>query len=199
MKNLAIKLVLSIVILFLGYLVVDSIRKPVQFKQERLKRSAQVINRLKEIRDVEMAYKAMHFEYCGDFDTLVQFINEAELPVIKMIPDPEDTTFTRSIRDTIAYIGVKDSIFRDEQGFSAEDIMYIPFSNQEKFTLEAAEIERNKVKVQVFHAYAKYKSFLGDLDEVAVNNFVATQEQMDKFPGIKVGSITEPSTDGNWE
>jgi hypothetical protein len=40
---------------------------------------------------------------------------------------------------------------------------------------------------------------LEGLDEQSVTNLIAAREQLERFPGIKVGSMTEASTDGNWE
>jgi hypothetical protein len=37
------------------------------------------------------------------------------------------------------------------------------------------------------------------LDKQLVINLIASQTEIKKYPGLKVGSMTEPSTDGNWE
>lgn len=199
MKSLLIKFALLIVILILAYLVYNSIMQPVHFNKERSLREVEVVQRLKDIRTSQVFYRQAKGKYAGHFDSLVSFLRTGEIPVVKLIPDPNDTTFTRSISDTLGYISVLDSLFGKRKGFVLEDLRYIPFSDRAQFALEAGEIERGGVKVGVFEAKAPFLVFLKGLDEQRVYNLVANQEQLEMFPGLKVGSMTEPSTDGNWE
>ena len=60
-------------------------------------------------------------------------------------------------------------------------------------------IERGGVEVFVFEAKAHFKTFMKGMDEQTVRNIIAKAEDLEKYPGLKVGSLTEPSTDGNWE
>jgi hypothetical protein len=53
--------------------------------------------------------------------------------------------------------------------------------------------------VYVFEAKAPFTTFLKGMDEQQVINIIAKFEDIEKYPGLKVGSLTEPSTDGNWE
>jgi len=65
------------------------------------KRSKAVIQNLVDIRTSEIAYKIINGKYTSSFDTLIDFLKTGEIPVVNIIPDPEDTTFTKTIRDTI--------------------------------------------------------------------------------------------------
>lgn len=61
---------------------------------------------------------------------------------------------------------------------------------------------RGGLKVAVFEAKAPYLTYLGDLDKNGlqrVNNLRAEQEDLGKYAGLKVGSMDEPSINGNWE
>ena len=55
------------------------------------------------------------------------------------------------------------------------------------------------MQVPVFEAKAPYETYLKGLDEQRIRNQAALQEDLDKYAGMKVGSMTEPSIDGNWE
>ena len=55
------------------------------------------------------------------------------------------------------------------------------------------------MNVPVFEAKAHYKTYLIGLDPQRIRNEAAQREDVNKYPGMKVGSMTEPSTDGNWE
>lgn len=199
MKSIALKVFLSIVIVFLGYMVVKSIMEPVRFENEKTDRERVVIQLLKDIREVQMAYKGMHNEYAGSFDTLIDFIKTGLIPVVNIIPDPTDTTFTKTINDTTSYITVEESLFNHRANFNPESIQYIPYTDGEVFAFATGIIEINKVRVPVFEISAKYIQFLLGMDEQLILNLVKKQNEFERFPGIKVGSITEASTDGNWE
>jgi len=199
MVNNIIKVALLIVIVALAYFVVESILGPVRFNKEVTTRNVEVIQNLRDIRTAEMAYKAMNGKYTANFDTLVDFLKFGEIPMVKMTPDPDDTTNTRTIRDTIGYIPVIDSLFGKRPGYDVNNLRYIPFTNNISFDLDANLIEKGGVDVNVFEATALYKEYLNGLDDQMVLNLIASKEQIEKYPGLKVGSMVEASTDGNWE
>ncbi|MCD4745479.1 MAG: hypothetical protein K8R58_04200 [Bacteroidales bacterium] len=197
-KNI-IKIVLLIVIIGLVYLVYESVMRPVRFNKQKDSRNLVVIQNLKDIRISELSFKAINGKYTADFDTLIDFLKRGVIPVVNIIPDPEDTTFTKTINDTIDYVNVADSLFKDRVNFIIEDIQYVPFTDGEMFKLAAGEINKGGVSVNVFEASIYYKVFLSDMDKQMVKNFVQSREDINKYPGLKVGSMIEASTDGNWE
>jgi hypothetical protein len=199
MSNNIIKIVLLVVILALAYFVYESVMKPVRFNNEVNLRSKAVIQNLMDIRMAQLTYKTINGKFTTSFDTLINFLKKGEIPVVKIVPDPTDTTYTRTIRDTLGYVPVIDSLFKNRQDYKVEEIRYIPFSNKELFTMDAGVIDKGGVQVNVFEASALYNIFLKGLDNQSVVNLIATKEQLEKFPGLKVGSMTEASTDGNWE
>lgn len=199
MKSIYIKIILSLVILFLGYKVVMSIMEPVRFENEKERRERVVIDLLKEIRDCQIAYKAIHNKYTASFDTLVDFVQNGEIPVVNIIPDPTDTTFTKTINDTIAYVNVADSIFKHRANFTANSIRFVPFSDGAEFGMGADVIQRSGVKINVFEVSALYTDLLLGMDNQLILNLIKKRKELERFEGLKVGSMTEASTDGNWE
>ena len=199
MKKTLIQIVLFVVIVALGYMVVESIMEPVRFNKEKQQREAVVIERLKDIRSSQFIFKQLNGSYASDFDTLVKFLKVAEIPVVKIVADPNDTTFTLTINDTVGYIKVADSLFGKREGFSYSNLTTIPFSDGMLFEIQADTIERGGVDVHVFEAKAPFTSFLKGMDEQTIINLISKFEDIEKYPGLKVGSLTDPSTDGNWE
>jgi hypothetical protein len=199
MVNNIIKILLLVVILVLVYLVYDSVMRPVRFNKEVTKRSDAVIQNLKDIRSAQMAYKNINNNYTGSFDTLLDFLRNGEIPVVKMVPDPEDTTFSKTITDTLGYIPVIDSLFGSRHDFDVNHLKFIPFTDKEVFGMEAGIIEKGGVEVNVFEVKVHYKVFLAGMNQQMVVNLIAAREQIEKYPGLKVGSMEEASTDGNWE
>ncbi len=199
MKRTILQIVLLIIIVVLGWLVYDSIMQPVRFNKEKKHRELVVVQYLKDIRSAELLYKQLNGRFTGSFDTLIHFMDSAKIPVVKMVPDPTDTTFTRTINDTLGYIKVADSLFGKRPNFNYHNIHLIPFSNNKKFELHAGVIEKGGVKVNVFEAKAPYSAYLYGMDKQTIINITAAKKDINRYPGLKVGSMTEATTDGNWE
>lgn len=198
MKSLIIKIVLAIIIVLLAYLVYESVQEPLRFNEKKDKIEQEVIQNLKDIRTSQLVFKRVHNSYAANFDTLIDFVKYGEIAVVNMIADPDDTTFTKTINDTIGYQNVGDSLFKNRRA-EIDSMRFIPHSGGQLFSLESGEIERGGLKVAVFEVTALYSTFLKDLDRQLVINLVKSKEDIDHFPGLKVGSMLEPSTDGNWE
>ena len=198
MKKILLQVALFLIIVVIGYFVYDSVMEPVEFNKEMKQRELVVVNKLKDIRASQMIYKQVNGSYSDNFDSLIAFLSEAELPVVKMIPDPEDTTFTKTINDTIGYIKVSDTLFKNKD-YQLSQLSLIPFSSGVRFAMDADTIERGGVEVHVFEVLAPYTAYLKDMDKQTVINIIAKQEDIEKYPGLKLGSLVEPTTDGNWE
>ena len=199
MKKTIIQLALFVVIVALGYMVYDSIMEPVRFNKEKQKREKEVIDRLKDIRSSQFIFKQLQGSYASNFDTLISFLKVAEIPIVKIIPDPSDTTYTLTINDTVGYINVADSLFGTHGNFNYSLLTTVPYSQGVLFDLQADTIERGGVEVHVFEAKAPFTSYLKGMDEQTIINLISKFEDIERFPGLRVGSMVEPSTDGNWE
>jgi hypothetical protein len=208
LKSILINIVLFAVVVFLAIKVVQSIKAPIDFGNEKSLREAQVVQHLKDIRDAEIQYKQAHNKYCSNFDTLIDFCSNYEIPIIMMVPDPEDTTFTKTINDTLGYVKVLDSLFGKREGFNIKDLCNVPFSDPvTKFELHDSIIKRGGINVPVFEAKTPFEVYLAKPGakftekewKTRVDNAKAELEQLDKYAGLKVGSLEEASTDGNWE
>jgi len=199
LKYTVIKIVLAVIIIVLAYMIYESIMRPVRFNAATSAREEKVIRRLMDLRTSQMFYKREHNRYTGSFDTLLSFLTKGEIPVVKIIPDPNDTTFSKTISDTLGYVKVADSLFQNRPFFIIDSIGYIPYSNGVPFELAASSIDRGGIKVSVYEIKAPYTTFLKGLDRQLVTNLIKSKEDIERYPGLKVGSMEEPSTDGNWE
>jgi hypothetical protein len=198
MKKIILQVALFITIVVLGYLVYDTIMEPVRFEAEKKKRETVVVNKLKDIRASQLIYRQLKGSFAKSFDTLEMFLKVAEIPVVKIIPDPTDTTFTLTINDTVGYIKVSDTLF-GKKNYTIDQLAIVPFSNGLLFEMDADTIERGGVNVNVFEAKTPYTAYLQGLDKQTVFNLTSKMEDLERYPGLKVGSMVEPSTNGNWE
>lgn len=198
MKSSIIKVVLAVVIIVLGYLIFASINKPVKFENTLNSRSDVIVSKLKDIRTAQSLFRSQYGRYTGSFDTLKVFLKSGKIPEVKMIPDPNDTTFTRTISDTIGFISIFDSIY-SKKSYPLEKLDEVPYSNGDLFSMLAGKINKGGVDVSVFEVSVRLETYTKDLDKQLVVNRIKEMEDKLKFPGLKVGSMSEASTDGNWE
>jgi hypothetical protein len=185
-RRTVITAVLALVVVVLGYMLYETIAEPIRFQKEKEKRYAKVIERLKQIRTAELTYREVKGKYCGNFDSLIYFLKHDSLPLVKkigMIPDSLLDSLTEEeavrkgliVRDTV-YIPVLDSILK---GVDVDSIRCVPYTNGAEFTLKAGEIEVSGTKQPVFEA--------------------VDSKPFDPSDVLKVGSMEEVSTSGNWE
>ncbi|HPB02546.1 MAG TPA: hypothetical protein PLZ67_06290 [Bacteroidales bacterium] len=191
-----IQIFLALGILVLIYFIYAGIMSPVKFNNEMTSRKDIVIQKMKDIRTIQSMYMTLNGKYCSTFDSLITFVEEGEMPVVKLTARPGDSTFTDPIRDTIDFISIKDSLFGKRPDFKLENIAHIPFSNFENapydnFEMKVAVVKKGNVPVNVIEVFAANKYYLKGLD-LEKNN-------IDPEDGLRFGSLTDPSTDGNWE
>jgi hypothetical protein len=176
-----------------AYFAYRSIQAPIEFNIEKKKRYAKVEYKLKTIRDWQLAYKSVYRKYASSFDTLIVFVNTDSFPVIKALGNVPDTLTEQAAvdlgivtRDTIM-VSVRDSLFKSEGDIN--DIRFIPYSPKQPFKMESGIVEKGQVEVPVFEVFAQNVYIFEGIEP----------EYYDPKDGLKVGSMTEPSTSGNWE
>lgn len=205
MNQKTIRLILWPVIIILAFLVYKSPISLKEFQEETDYRKAAVIQDLKDIRTAQIAYKDRYKTYADNFESLISFIKNDSVLLIKAIGEtPDSLTDEQAIkagiisRDTI-YSPVMESVFgenylvtRDNRfSFDINELSTVPFSNgQSNYEIDAGRVEKGKVIVQVFEVSTQYKTFLNDLN---ANNKGINLEEF-----IRVGSMSEASINGNW-
>ena len=84
----------------------------------------------------------------------------------------------------------------------------MPFSEpQQQFELEAGTVSRNGIDIPVFEARTPYEVYLATPGAAFTekewnqrrDNAKAEKESINRYAGLKVGSMEEATTDGNWE
>ncbi|MBQ9591720.1 MAG: hypothetical protein IJR32_02630 [Paludibacteraceae bacterium] len=113
------------------------------------------------------------------------------------------------VRDS-AFVPVLGAIFKDVyDSVSVNEIRYIPYSEvaspdgqRKEFELEAViqKQEQSGINLPLFQAQASFESYLGDLDRQEILNITEQQEDYNRYPGLRVGDVSEPNNNaGNWE
>ena len=204
-----ITLILIPINIILAFFVYDSITSEVEFNKLAKERIAENVQKLKDLRTLQIAYKKENDVFADNFNSLLDFLENDSTTIIKSVGETPDSlvngkqiTDAQALemglisRDTL-YVSAKESIF-DENYIKSRDNKYpfdintlsiIPFTEQ-KYNIDANVIEKGKVNVQVFEISAAFKHVFNGLD--------AENKKYDLNSLLKVGSMTEASLNGNW-
>jgi len=204
MKAKQIALILIPLNIILAYFVYNSINSEVEFQKLAKVRIAENIQKLKDIRAVQISYKNKYKGFSDDFDSLLVFMNYDSVAVVKSEGEaPDSLTELQAVqaglinRDTI-YIAAKSHIFNEDYlttrnekfPLNIEQLRYIPYTADKSYEIDAGSVEKGEVIVQVFEVSAKYGDVLIGLD--------AENKKYDLSSFLRVGSMSEASLNGNW-
>jgi hypothetical protein len=226
LKKVLTYFVLPIAIIALVFFIYESIMAPVKFNKQMNYRESVGIQRLKDIRTLEVAYKSVNNRFTASMDTLVDFYNTGKMKVIMQVGSRDDSVAvanTERIKKTqrgitpaqlykmyksgedlvfsiSSEIPVKDTLFRTRKNFIADSLKTIPFSGGTPVETKAIIKKVSGVDVPLFEASMPYKLLLKGLDNQLRINVDAKRIDQNRYPGLQVGSITAPNNNaGNWE
>ena len=203
MKKIA-QIILAVAIVALVYVIYDQISTPIKFDDELKAKKAQVIDRIKDIRTAQRAFKSKYQRFTGSFDTLTNFILQDTLELERKIVDEDDSVAMAQVEKF--KIAVIDTIFSPKRlsKQDVEQLRYIPGTDDKaQYIMEAGIITtESKVVIPIVECRAPYKMFLDtvayrqeiiNLIDDEVNNF-------NRYPGVKFGSMEAGNNEaGNWE
>lgn len=224
--KILVEIVLLAVIVFLAYSIVVSIMEPVNFNKQKDQREAVAVQRLKDIRTLQVAYKSETGKFTSTVDSLKMFYESGEMTVSMQIGSMDDSLAVmhteqlkkanRKITPQQMYerylagdknlvftidnkIPVRDTLFTNRPDFCIDSLKTIPFSG-EPIIMDAITKMVSGVPVPLFEAKIPYKSLLVGLDNQLRINLDAEREAQNRYKGLQVGSITAPNNnEGNWE
>jgi hypothetical protein len=202
---------LFIVAVVLTFFIYKSIQRPIQFEKAKKGRYDATVERLKDIRKAELAYKEVYGKFTGSWDTLINFVMHDSVINIRKIGELTDSMVEAKISEKKAIqmgLIVRDSIRVSAleaifgKGYDAESLKYVPVPGEPtEFHLGATVIITGSgIGVPVFQAKAHNNVILRGLDPQLVINLNDQRRTNEKYPGLMVGSLTETVNNaGNWE
>ena len=224
-KKLFTYLIIPVIIIGLVYFIVQSVMQPVRFNKEKEAREAVAIERLKDIRTLQVAFKSAKGHFTSSVDSLKDFYNNGKIEVVMQIGSQDDSVAVEntarikkrnprikpeelfalyqkgeqlvfSIKNEMP---VSDTLFNNRPGFCVDSLAFIPFCG-DSLLMESTIKKVSGVNVPLFEACMPYKSLLKGLDEQLRINLDAERKDSGRYPGLKVGSVTAPNNNaGNWE
>ena len=93
--NKTVKIIVEILLALIAvgcvYGIYSSIMKPVNFNKEKARRQEVAVQRLKDIRTLEVAYKGVNNRYTADLDSLINFYNTGKMDIIMQVGSNDDS------------------------------------------------------------------------------------------------------------
>ena len=225
LKKVLTYLILPACIAGLTYALVSSVMEPVHFEKHKEYRKGIAVQRLKDIRDLQVAYKNVNGKYTADIDSLIMFYNEGKMKVVMQIGSQDDSVAVANTKALKARkpkikpeemlklynegkslvfkieneVPVKDTLFSHREHFVVDSLAFIPFSGDS--VIMASTVKRvSGVNVPLFEAQMPWKSLLKGLNNQLRINLDSQCEDQGKYKGLQVGSIESPNNNaGNWE
>jgi len=203
MKAKQIALILIPINILLVYFVFNSIDSEVEFQEVAKVRIIENVQKLKDLRQVQIAYKKENNTYANNFELLLDFLENDSMAIVKAIGEtPDSLTDTEALelgiisRDT-AYVLARETVFdaayidsrKNEFPLDIDNLTTVPNSDA-VYSIDAGIVEKGNVIVQVFEISTTYATVFTGLD--AKNR----SYELDNL--LKVGSMDEASLNGNW-
>ena len=225
LKKVLTFLILPACIAGLTYALVSSVMEPVHFEKHKEYRKGIAVQRLKDIRELQVAYKNVNGKYTADVDSLIMFYNTGKMKVVMQIGSQDDSVAVANTKALKARkpkikpeemlklynegkslvfkieneVPVKDTLFSHREHFVVDSLAFIPFSGDS--IIMASTVKRvSGVNVPLFEAQMPWKSLLKGLNNQLRINLDSQCEDQGKYKGLQVGSIESPNNNaGNWE
>ena len=221
--KILLEIVLGAAIIGIAWALVSSIQKPVKFNEEVASRSKVGIQRLKDIRTLQEAFKSVNGRFSPTVDSLKLFYEEGKMDIVMQIGSHDDSLAvanTEAIKkankrlkpaelaaklqeayengqkvvfSTVTKIPVKDTLFTRRTDFVIDSLKYIPFSGGMPVEMESTIKKVSGVQVPLFEARMPYKALLKGMDNQLRINLDAARRDQNKYEGLQVGSITAPN------
>ena len=216
-------LILPLCIAGLVYLNVDSISEPVNFKKHREYRESVAVQRLKDIRELQVAFKNVNAHYASTVDSLKQFYNEGKMKVTLQVGSKDDSLAmanTDKFKKRYSYLkkdklneklyelylgGETNLVFEVTSEIAVKDTL---FKGRTDFVVDslafipfsgdsvimASTVKKvSGVNVPLFEASMPFKSLLKGLNNQLRINLDAEREDQGRYKGLQVGSVTQPN------
>ena len=215
--------ILPLAIVGLTYAIVKSVMEPVDFNKHKAYRESVAVQRLKDIRDLQVAFKNVNGKYSSTIDSLKLFYNEGKMKIVMQVGSKDDSlamAHTDKIKkkyrhlkgeklnqklNELYHAGETNLVFQVTTEIAVKDTL---FNSRPDFVVDslalipfcgdsvimASTIKTvSGVKVPLFEASMPYKSLLRGLNNQLRINLDAEREDPGRYKGLQVGSITAPN------
>jgi hypothetical protein len=207
----------------LVYLNVESIKEPVEFKKHKEYRESVAVQRLKDIRDLQVAFKNVNARYASTIDSLKMFYNEGKMKITLQVGSKDDSLAmanTKKLSQKYSYLkkeklqqklhelylaGEQNLVFEVSSEIAVKDTLFKSRTDfcidslafipfsGDSIIMESTIKKVSGVNVPLFEASMPYRSLLKGLNNQLRINLDAEREDQGRYQGLQVGSVTQPN------
>lgn len=188
--RIGINILLAIIIAGLSYLLVESIREPIEFETDRKIIEDAVTNRLDQVRIAQESFRDITGKFAHNFDTLQQVLETENFSIISILGDKDANE--KIVYDT-TFVSAKDSIL--SLGVVLDSLPFVPYTNNERFEIKADTLTYQATLVWVTEVGVVRNKYMG---KYADPRFKRYDDTYDPNKYIKFGDMSKPSLAGNW-
>lgn len=189
-------IVFGLISVGLAWYLYDRINASID-EADRIERmESAIINKLKMIREAEIAYKSVNGKYTSNWDSLIAFVDSGNFYIVERteivitLDYGADSTYVEI--DTLGTRLVRDSLFSATKypNFSLSSFAYVPgIDPPVKFVAWADKITKAGVLVDVLEVF----------NPQPVNPARDEESEYNTRKPLRFGSRTSVTTAGNWE
>lgn len=190
-----INVFLFAIIFFLIYMLINSIKEPIAFREEKVRRENAVIEKLKEVRKSQEIYRDVTGGFASNWDTLIYVLKNDSIPYENIMGDPDDPENMEKVVRTTTYSSAYDTI--KALGIDLDKLMIIPYATQGVvFDIMADTLTYQQSKVHVVEVGTRYGAFMGEFADAKFSKYDSRYSPNKR---LKFGDLTKPNLTGNWE
>jgi hypothetical protein len=205
--QMIITVVVAVGAVFFAYQDYAVIDEELAYYKEKEKVKVAVVQRLKDIRKAQLAYNKEYGKYANSFDSLLYFLENGKLSLIKRLGSLPDSLPTEEMAMEAGIIQTMPEGMTDEEviqaGLIVRDTIQVDVLG---FIFNEDDRKKRKTAFYVdslpYVPYSNHK-FEMESDIVEISGApTAVFEVKDPKPfaeQYKIGSLTEASTSGNWK
>lgn len=204
--QIIITAIVAIGAIFFSYMDYEVIKDELALAEKREKVKTHVVQRLKDIRQVQVSYYKEKGKYAASFDSLMYFLDNGKITVIKRLGALPDTVPTDEAARELGLIqkmpeGVSDAevismgiIVRDTLLVDAKSLIFNPDDSHGRKTV----LYTDSLPYVPF-SHHKFTIRTGTVLTGGIEQETILVEDPQPFDEqFRFGSLTEASTSGNW-
>lgn len=163
--------------ILIAYKIYDTIIGDVRRQAKIESIDEQVIEKLKDIRDAQVAYRQMHGKFAPDFPTLINGIKNGKIAKYKKSGDKDKNPNAVVSIDT-TYVDAMIEVFKTKD-YPIDELGLVPPMDTATFIMEVGSVVKNDVKLPTFQ--------------------VKDPHPFNPERTLQVGSLYDAIDFGNWE
>ena len=207
-----IQMILTILIalgaVYFAYMDYDVIEERLSYEKKKAKIEMHIIQRMKDIRKAQLAYKKEKGYYAGSFDSLLYFLEDGELSLIKRLGSLPDSVPTEDMARELGLVQKMPEGMTDEEvvasGLIVRDTVMVGvlgyiFNSDDKKNRKTPFYVDSLPYVPFSDHMFEMRADMIELGGVQQPVFLVKDPEPFAKPAFALGSLTEASTSGNWK